>query len=171
MVLILLFIPIYLESNAHYDLSRRKFAFSVLLYKKIPLFGGYATSFPGGIALHLGKKKAYLIPYAKMNNERKRFSFFRTFHIVSCRITTETGAEYLGISALVHMILRVYFFMRGGKKENIENNTWLTDGNVMRISAGITVRFTLFLVLKNFIGFLKENYKNICRKKKEKSTI
>ena len=106
-----------------------------------------------------------------MNSERKRFSFMRTFRLISCVFTTETGAEYLLPISYAHMILRTYFFVIGGNKEGIENNVWLTDGDVLRISASIILRFNLFLILKNVIKFLKEKIKHLWRKKKEKSVV
>ena len=169
-VLALLFFPIYLQTDGHYDMNRRKFAFGLYLYGRLRLLGGYVGVYRGGIALHVSEKKAFLVPYNKMNNERKRFSFMRTFRLVSCVLTTETGAEYLLPASYAHMFLRTYFFAIGGEKEHIENNIWLTDGDVLRVSASVTLRFTLFLILKNLIKFLKEKIK-IWRKKKEKSTV
>ncbi len=167
----LLFFPIYLQTDAHYDMNRRKFAFGIYLYKRLRLLGGYVGVYPGGVALHVTEKKAILLPYSKMNSERKRFSFMRTFRLISCVFTTETGAEYLLPISYAHMILRTYFFVIGGNKEGIENNVWLTDGDVLRISASIILRFNLFLILKNVIKFLKEKIKHLWRKKKEKSVV
>lgn len=175
-VLLLLFFPIYLQMDGHYDMNRRKFAFGVYLYGRLRVLGGYVGVYPGGIAVHVSEKKAYLIPYNQMNSERKRFSFMRTFRLVSFVLTTETGAEYLLPVSYAHMFLRTYFFSHGakngnnGKKERIVNNVWLTDGDVLRVSASVALRFTLFQILKNIILFLKEKLKT-WRKKKEKSTV
>lgn len=166
----LLFIPIYLQTDGHYDMNRRKCGFGVYLYGKLRLIGGYVGVYPGGIALHISEKKAFLLPYARMNSERKRFSFLRTFRLCSCLITTETGAEYLLPVSYAHVFLRTYFFAIGGKKEGIENNIWLTDGDELRLSISVTLRFTLFLILINVPKFLKEKIK-VWRKKKEKSTV
>ena len=170
-VVILLFFPIYLQADGHYDMNRQKFAFAVNLYRRLRLFGGYVGVYPGGIAFHVSEKKAFLLPYSKLNSERKRFSFMRTFRLISFVLTTETGAEYLLPVSYAHMFLRTYFFAIGGKKEDIENNVWLTDGDVLRISASIVLRFNLYLILKNVILFLKEKIKILWRKKSEKSTV
>lgn len=175
-ILLLLFFPIYLQMDGHYDMNRRKFAFGIYLYGRLRVLGGYVGVYPGGIAVHVSEKKAFLIPYNQMNSERKRFSFMRTFRLVSFVLTTETGAEYLLPVSYAHMFLRTYFFSHGakngnnGKKERIENNVWLTDGDVLRVSASVALRFTLFQILKNIILFLKEKLKT-WRKKKEKSTV
>lgn len=167
---VLLFIPIFLETDAHYDMNRRKFTFAVYLYKFIKLIGGYASTYQGGIALHVSEKKAILIPYAQMNNERKKFSFLKTFRLRSLILTTETGAEYLLPTSLAHGILRTYFFIIGGRKERIENNLWLTDGDVLRISFHCVFFFNLFILLCNFIKFLKEKLKILWLKNIKKST-
>ncbi len=168
---LLLFFPVYIETDAHYDMNRRKFSFAVYAYKLIRIFGGYAATYPGGIALHITKKKAILIPYSEMDSERKKFSFIKTFRLKSFVLTTETGAEYLPLTAVAHATLRTVFFIRGGDKRGVENNLWLTDGDILRISLNCLIRFNLFILLKTFIKFCKEKIKLLCRKKLKKSTL
>lgn len=165
-----LFFPIVVETDAHYDMNRKKFGFAVFLYKFIKVIGGYAATYEGGVALHVSPKKAVLIPYSKMNSERKRFSFVKTFRLIAFTLTTETGAEYLMPVWVAQTALRAYFFATGGEKENVENNLWLTDGDVLRISLNSVVYFNLFILLRSFIKFLKEKIKILCRKKIKKST-
>lgn len=167
-VVFLLFFPIYLETDAHYDVNRRKFAFSVSAYKFIPLIGGYLATYAGGLALHVSEKKAILIPYSQMNEERKKFSFMKTFRLKSFILTTETGAEYLLFTAAAQSILHTLFFIKGGTKERLENNLWLTDGDVLRISLNTLVYFNLFILLNNFIKFCKEKIKILWQKKIKK---
>ncbi len=164
----ILFFPIYVETDAHYDMNRRKFAFAVYAYKFLPVLGGYVATYQGGLALHISKKKAILLPYSKMNSERKKFSIVKTFRLKRFSLTTETGAEYLPLTAVVHTVLRTYFFIKGEKKEGIENNLWLTDGDVLRISFHILVYFNLFILFKNFIKFCKEKIRILWQKKNQK---
>ncbi len=167
----LLFFPIYIETDAHYDMNRRKFAFAVYAYKAIRVIGGYAATYQGGIALHISTRKAILIPYSKMNSERKKFSFVKTFRLKSFRLTTESGAEYLPLTAVAHSVLRALFFIKGGEKEEVENNLWLTDGDVLRISLNCLVYFNLFILLKSFIKFCKEKIEILWQKRTKKSTL
>lgn len=168
--LIFLFFPIFLHTNAHYDLNKRKFGFSIHLYKWIKLLGGYIATYQGGLAVHLSQKKAILVPYAQLNNERKRFSFMRTFRLKSFVLTTETGAEYLLPIAVAHATLRTYFFIKGGKKENIENNLWLTDGDILRVSLHCVLFFNIYILLCSLFKFLKEKIKILWQKKMKKLT-
>ncbi len=165
-----LFFPIYLETDAHYDMNRRKLAFAVYAYKILPIFGGYLATYTGGLAVHISKKKAILIPYSKVNNERKKFSFFKTFRLKSFILTTESGAEYLFLTAIAQIALRTLFFITGGEKKGVKNNLWLTDGDVLRISLNSVFYFNLFILVKSFLKFCKEKIKELCRKKIKKST-
>lgn len=165
-----LFLPIFLKTSAYYDMNRRKLTFVVYLFGFLRVFGGYIATYKGGFAIHVSEKKAFLIPYSKLNSERKRFSFMRTFHLSSITVTTETGAEYLLPIALAQAILRVYFLIKGGKKEKIKNNLWLTNGDVLRITATIVVRFNMFIILCNVIKFIKEKLQILWRTKIKKST-
>ncbi len=166
-IVFLLFFPVYIETDAHYDMNRRKLAFAVFAYKIIPIIKGYAATYKGGIALHLSEKKAVLIPYSQMESERKRFSFIRTFRLKTFILTTESGAEYLPLTAVAHAALRSFFFIQGGDKKGIENNLWLTDGDTLKISFNCLVRFNLYILLKNFLKFSKEQIKILCRKIKK----
>ena len=170
-VAFLLFFPIVIESDTHCDVNRKKFGFAVFAFKRIKLVGGYITTYQGGIALHISKKKAILIPYSQMNSERKRFSVIKTFRLISFNLTTETGAEYLLPIAFAHTALRAYFFAIGGDKDKIENNLWFTDGDTLRVSLNFVIFFNLYILLKNFIKFLKEKIKILWRNKKKKSTV
>ncbi len=166
----LLFTPIIIQTDVHYDMNRRKFGFALFLYNIFKIIGGYAATYRGGIALHISPKKAILIPYADMDNERKRFSFVKGFRLVAFTITTETGAEYLFSVALAQTALRIVFFLLGGKKEKIENNLWLTNGDVLRVSFRVVAYFNVFMMLCAFFKFLKEKLIILWQKKKKKST-
>lgn len=166
----ILFFPIYLEMDAHYDMNRKKLAFAVYLYKRIPIVGGYVSTYAGGIALHLSRKKAILVPYKQLDSERKKFSIFKTFRLKGFNLTTESGAEYLFITAAAHAFLRTAFFIKGGEKEYIENNLWLTDGDELRLSLNCLLYFNFYILLKGFLKFCKEKIGTLCRKKMKKST-
>ena len=155
-IFILLFFPIYLKTDVHYDMNGRKLAFSLSMYRVFRLLGGYIATYPGGLALHLSPKKAVLIPYGDLDSERKRFSLVRAFRLKSFYITVETGAEYLLAVSFFQVLFRIFFFLQGGKKEKIDNNLWLTDGDVLRISSNFTVRFNFFIILRSLLLKLKE---------------
>lgn len=171
LVTVLLFFPIFLEVDIHYDMNRKKFGFVLYAYKVLKLIGGYITTYPGGIALHISPKKAVVQPYSGMESKRKRFSFIRTFRIVSFSLTTETGAEYLLPVSIVHTALRAIFFSIGGERGNVRNNLWLTDGDELKISMNLVTFFNLFILLCALFKFLKEKTKSLWQKKTKKSPV
>ena len=136
-----LFLPIFLETSVYYDVNKRKFSFSVELYRCFRLLGGYIATYKGGIAIHTSRKKAIVIPYYDLDKERKRFSFIRIFKLKSLLLTMETGAEYLLPINIAHMIVKMYFFVKCEKKSKIVNNLWLYDGDILRISLQSEVLF------------------------------
>ena len=164
-ILALLFFPIYLDTEAYYDMNGRKCTFCVNAYRIIKLLGGYIATFKGGLAVHLSPKKAVLLPYMEMNKERKRFAAFRSFRLRTFRLTMETGAEYLMPIALLQSILKIYFFTTNKKANLMESNLWLTDGDVLRISLQMSIRFNLFILLRNIINHWKEEIKLLCQTK------
>ena len=166
-----IFLPIFLRTAVHFDMNRRKLCFALYLFGFLRIVGGYIATYKGGLAIHISEKKAFLLPYSQMEKERKKYSFIKTFHLSAFTLTTETGAEYLLPVSLAHVILRTYFFAKGGKKEKIENNLWLTDGDILRVSMDVTVWFNILMLMREFIKFLKEKIKAAWQKKMKKSIV
>lgn len=169
-ITLVLYFPFVFETDLHYDLNGKKLGFAVYFYGIIKLIGGYVTTYNGGFAFHLSEKKVFLEEYSKIERERKRFSFMRSFKVIGLNLTTETGAEYLLPIGVIHSLLRIYFFIVGGKKENIENNLWLTDGDVLRVSSKLTVYFNIRILLGELFKFIKERVNHIWKRKRKKST-
>ena len=167
-LIILLFLPILVEGSFHYDMNRKKYAFAVKVFR-IKILGGYFTVYPGGIAMHVSENKAFLFPFGRMNDDRKKFAFVKTFRLLRFHLTTETGVEYLLPSLILSRLLRAYLQVKSQYLLNIKTNVWLTDGDVLRISGNWLLFFNLFIIMKNFIIFLKEKMQILWRKKIEKS--
>ena len=120
--LALLFLPIYIHSDLYYDVNGRKCAFSVTAYRFLPIIGGYIATYNGGLAFHISKKKAILLPYNDMKQEQKKISVLRTFRLKTLAINIETGAEYFLYTMLAQRVFTAYFLLQGGKKEKL--NGW-----------------------------------------------
>lgn len=168
LLFILIFFPIVTEIDAHFDIREKKVGFSIFFYRLFKIFGGYINTYPGGIAMHLSRKKAILFPYRNMKEDGKRFSFFKSVKPIYTRITTETGVEYLLPITAITLFLQAISLT---KKPKIENNLWLTDGDVLKISARVAFYFSLYTLLCNFIKFLKEKITLLWRKNTKKSII
>lgn len=169
-ITVLLFLPILIEGSFYYDMNRKKYAFTLRIFR-IKILGGYFTAYPGGLAMHVSQKKAFLFPFKRMNDDRKKFAFVKTFRLLRFHLTTETGAEYLLPSLLLSSGIQAYLRMKARYMLNIQTNVWLTDGDTLRIAGNWLLFFNVFILIKNFIIFLKEKTVILWRKKTEKSTI
>ena len=167
--IVILFFPIYLETNAHYDMNRRKLAIGIYLYKFLRIFGGYLATYSGGMAFHVSKKKAILVPYSQVHTERKRFSMFRSFRLKSLFLTIETGAEYLLSAHAAHTLADTIIQAKYGRSLPHRSVLWLNHGDILRISLQFTVYFNLFMLMQYGYKVLKEKIKRSCRKKKKNS--
>ena len=168
---LLLFLPIFVETDAYYDMNGRKLAFSVSLYKCLRVFGGYIATYPGGFAFHITDKKAIVLPYKQVANERKRFSIMKIFRLKTLNVTVETGPEYLLPAYFTQTVMQIYMHIKNNPKQEFENKLWLTNGDALKVSLNFLIQFNLFKVLSAFLKFLKEKIKILCQRKTKKSTI
>lgn len=146
-------------------MHRRKLAFVMHINKFFRVLGGYIATYKGGFALHVSEKKAILLPYKEMNSKRKKISIIRTFRLKALSITTECGAQYFLQMAALQEFFEGVFLIFGGKKEKLERNLWLTDGDVLRISMSVVIRLNLYMVMRNILKFLKEKVRCYVRQK------
>ena len=146
-------------------MNRRKFAFVMHINKFFRVLGGYVATYHGGFALHISEKKAILLPYKEMNSKRKKISVVRTFRLKALAITMETGAEYILQMTALQEIFEGIFLSMGGKREKLERNLWLTDGDVLRISVSFVIRLNLYMIMRNILKFLKEKVRYYVRQK------
>ena len=170
-VIATLFFPFFIKANAYYDVNYKKLCFQTSLFGVIKLIGGYIATYDGGIALHLSKRVAVLVEYKQLNSQRKRFSFLKTFRLVSLKQTIETGAEYLFLSTIVQTSIKAIFLAKKGKNDAFSSNLWLNDGDLLRISVEAVLYFNLFILTKNFIKFIKEKLTILWQKTMKKSMV
>ena len=170
-IVMILFFPIYLDTNLHYDMNRRKLSFGIYFYNFLKIIGGYIATYPGGFALHVTDKKAILLPYNQLKDEQKRFSFMRSFHLKKFSLITETGANYLMPIFLVQLLARIYSFVLLQDNRRIKSGVWLKNGDELLVSIHCTLSFNIFILLKNLFVFIKEKIKILWQKNIKKSTI
>ncbi len=167
----ILFFPFFLNLNAHYDMNRKKLCFSICIYAKIKLIGGYINAYPQGVALHVSPKKAILIRYTDLDAERKKFSFMKTLDIRAVELTTETCPEYLMGVGVFNILCQALGLISGCKRENIKTNIWLVKSDTLSISVRITWLFNGYMLLTELIRVLKEKIQILWKKKIKKSIV
>ena len=92
-VLLFLLFPVFLNVNIFVDVHARKMYFSFYVLRLIKIYGGYATLYDEGIAFHLTKNKAVLLPYREIINTRQKFEITRGFYVFAYSHTLEVGTE------------------------------------------------------------------------------
>ena len=157
---LLLFFPIYLEANFHYKMQDQKVGFALYLCKHFRILGGYISDYPGGFALHTGKNKVILLPFDDTKGRKKRISIFRRFQISDFAITTETGAEYLPLTMLLHTTFRHYFLWQGGTASNFQSHIWLQNGDNFALTANGVARINLYMQICAWLHLIKEKIEN-----------
>lgn len=163
----LLLFPIFLSFNAHYDVNGKKFCFSLNLYKKLKLIGGYVTAYPKGLALHVSQKKAILIQYTDLEKESKKFSFFKTIRLKRLFISAETGANYVMGVYFLSLLTQIIGVIKFGERSTVKTNVWLVNGDILRLSALLIWRINGYTILKEIVRVIKEKtqiWKNKIRK-------
>ncbi len=83
--------PVFVWAEVYADAKERKAWFSLSLFRRIRVFGGYAELRKEGLAVHLTKKKAVLLPYSEMTETRKKFEIAQGFQIWRFRQVVEIG--------------------------------------------------------------------------------
>ena len=69
---LLFLFPICVNADVYLDAHENRGWFSVSLYHRLRLFGGYAELRGEGFVFHLTKKKAVVLPYAELAATRKK---------------------------------------------------------------------------------------------------
>lgn len=168
---LLVFFPIFLTSDSYLDFFERKLWFSIGLYG-VRVIGGYAELRKEGIAVHLTKKFAALIPYDKMADTRKKFEVTKGFQLYRHRQILETGGAGSVYSVLLAGLIQA---VTGGTFNvlktlhpflNLGGNTLLADRAQLKLTFETTVVFNGFVLLIAFAKKLTEAFIQWIRKRK-----
>lgn len=87
--------PLFLSIHLYADIKERKLYFSLYILRIFKVYGGYATLYDGGIAFHLTKNRAALLPYSEIVNASNNLNFkiSRGFYIYAFSSIAEIGAK------------------------------------------------------------------------------
>ena len=150
-VLLLLF-PLYVRVEAHLDVKENKCWFFVGLYRQLKVLGGYGQLERDGIALHISKKKAFFIPYAKMADTRKRFEITKGFQLLSFHQVLETGGAdsvySVMLGAINNSVTGSLFSFLQTKHPflSLQNNLLLTSGAELKVTLQSEVVFNVLVL-------------------------
>ena len=165
-VLLVLFFPIFLNADFYYQIRSKKVGFYLSLYGKIKLIGGYISTYPGGVAIHLSQKKALLTGYREMDEQRKKFPFQDFFTLKKISLHIRTGAEYFFSLYALQTVKTIVTHIRPKYGRIIDSNLSLVNGDELRISARIITKSTLFKQVKGIIKYIVSRILSIWKMKK-----
>lgn len=97
---VVLLCPVFLGVQVFLDAGAKKCYFSLYLFRVVKVYGGYATLYDRGIAFHLTRRKAVLLPYAEIVDTRKKFELWRGFRLLAYSQVIEAGRRSDPASAL-----------------------------------------------------------------------
>lgn len=99
-------LPVFVYVDGYVDVEENKCWFSLSLYKHLKIFGGYAQLTKDGAVIHLTKKKAVIIEYAKMTDTRKKFEITKGFQLWRFHQIVETGGAQKPYGVLIAAALQ-----------------------------------------------------------------
>lgn len=173
----LLLFPFFLSADLYTDFTKNKFFFSVYAFKIFRIAGGYMQSEKEGLVVHVSRKKAIFLPYAQMQNERKKFEITAGFQIVACKISLELGDEDFPAAAFfATAFLRVLSgtvfpaLQRGRDFLRLQSGILLRHGgDAAMLAVHLVTVFNLLTVGIALTKILLEAIINLWQKKRKKN--
>ena len=174
---IFLLFPIFLRINLYFDEEQKKLYYGLRLYGVLKIYGGYLTLSKEGLIVHLTDKKATIIPYNQLNDEKKRFQITKGFQLLNYSQTTETSNDYTLAGVLFDSFLQIlstqYLAILKNKKHFIKFKTRTLINNRTesgrKISVCLQTVFNLLVIIVAFSKLLTEKLLNYGKKIREKN--
>ena len=149
--------PLFLSIHLYADIKERKLYFSLYILRIFKVYGGYATLYDGGIAFHLTKNRAALLPYSEIVNASNNLDFkiSRGFYIYAFSSIAEIGAKSEPAAAvLAAALIQIvsgfaagYVFSRK-KCASFKSDVVLYEGSdKVKISVRIILVFNFLVVI------------------------
>ena len=178
-----LLFPIFLNVTAFADVNAKKLYFSLYILRIFKVYGGYATLYGEGIAFHLTKNRAALLPYSEMLNARNAFEFkiTRGFFLYAFSAVSEIGAKTRPAAAVLAAALLQIASAVGagtvGKRKlcnSFKNDVILyPESDCVKLNVRIILMFNFLavilaaskIILQTIVGKINEN-KHIRTKQK-----
>ena len=163
---LLFFFPVFVNADVYLDAKENRGWFSVSLYHKLRLIGGYAEVRSEGAVFHLTKKKAVILPYAEMADARKKFEVTKGFQLCRFHQILEVGgardarsilfaALFSAASGTAYALLCERKAFLSFRSKAIFHNEPCLKGCVQIAAAMNGLVISAALVKKGMEGFLK----------------
>lgn len=163
---LLLVFPVFVNADVYLDARENRGWFSLSLYHRLRLFGGYAELRAEGFVFHLTRKKAIVLPYAELSNARKKFEVTKGFQLSRFHQVLEVGGAQDARSILfaaalsaaggtAYSLLREQNAALSFRSRAIFHNEPCLKGSVRVTAVMNGLVLTAALTKKGMEGFLK----------------
>lgn len=163
----ILIFPIFFGANIRFNLEEKRI-FAVIKLFGVKVFTFYIDILSEGLIIHLTKKYAVIVPFAKIFDVRKKVEPLKDYHIIRFSSVIEIASEENPLFAYyIAHVLRffnefiLWFFTCYKPYLKINNITNADYGkNELKINIKFTIVFNLLMVIFSIIkiGVGKLNY-------------
>ncbi len=153
-----LIFPIFFNIDIKYNKADKKVFYRINIFK-ITILNGYVELIKEGIAIHLTKRKAIIIPFNKMFEMRNKVKPLKDYHIIKLKLNIKFGIEEsmivpIALSFLSNYVLQVVKWFLFNKKPYVKlltNFSVYENDDVLDLVTNATVVFNLLMVVISFI--------------------
>ena len=166
------FFPVFATLEAYVDPTENRAWFSLSAYNIFKVLGGYAQLNRDGIAVHLTKKKAVFLPFAKMSDTKKMFEVTQGFQLWKFHQVIETGKltspySVLTASALQSISGSIFSYLQTRYPFlSLKNSVLLREDNCLKVTLKTSVVFNGLVIAIAVTKKLLEALINWIRRKK-----
>ena len=156
-----LIFPIFLGVKINLSKERKRLEFCFKIFR-IKIICGYAEIIKEGIIIHLTKKFAFIVPFHKIFDMRKKVEPLKDYHFIKMNYLLDIGSQNNATNPVVMAVLVNYFsnhlkwFLNNRKPyvstENVINV--YIDQDRFELPLDATVIFNLLMILLSAIKIL-----------------
>lgn len=158
-VYIILIFPIFLTIKIRVNKGNNRLFYTIVIFGFIKLLNGYLELIKEGIAIHLTRYKAIIIPLKNIFEMRNKIKPLKDYHIIKFNIELALGLNNslilpVSISFLLNYILQYVEWFLYNKKPYVKIDTNISlyeNDNIADLHVKATVVFNLMMVIISLI--------------------
>lgn len=151
--------PIFITIRISFNKKNEKLYYSIVVFGCIRLLNGYIEIIKEGIAIHLTKYKAIIIPLKNILEMRKKIKPLKDYHVIRFDIKLVFGVNEsliipISISFVIRYLLQFIEWFLYNKKPYVKINTDISiyeDKDIAELNAKATAVFNLMMVVISLI--------------------
>lgn len=161
--IIVLIFPVFLTAYFYIDGNKKQLYFCLKIFSKIKILSGYIQFIKDGIAIHLTKKKAIIIPYLIKFDLQKTYKLAKEYNVIQFFSIIEHGnvdlIEKYKISMLYSSINNLICPIIQYRKQylKIKNDLILYELNSkIKVTIKFVLVFNLISIISTIIKIILE---------------